>query len=224
MKIGILGAATLGQVLARHLAAAGHDVVIANSRGPESLRDLVNEFGSGVAAGHLADALDNPVVILGVPWTRVRDVLTPDIAWRGRILIDATNIFKSYAPSFEVDELGDESGSEIIARLAPAARVVKAFNTLPIDVMFSPAPIDGSRRVLFVAGDDTEAVGIAEQLITDVHLYAVPIGSLAAGGKLMQLGGSLSGMELFSFARSGHSERPRALRQPSQRLSASWRR
>jgi len=199
MRIGILGAATVGQALARHLADAGYDVVIANSRGPESLRDLVAQLGSRVAAGPIAEALDNPVVILGVPWTRVRDVLTPDIEWHGRVLIDATNIFTRYAPAFEIDDLGADSGSEIVARLAPTARVVKAFNTLPIDVMFAPPRGDGLRRVLFVAGDDADAVALVQRLVTDIHLRPVPIGSLAAGGRLMQLGGPLSGLELFSF-------------------------
>ena len=145
MNIGILGAATVGQVLARHLAAAGHNVMIANSRGPESLRDLVEQLGSRVTAGHVPEALDNPAVILGVPWTRVQDVLTPEIDWGGRVLIDATNIFTSYAPHFEIDDLGGDSGSEIVARQAPSARVVKAFNTLPIEKMFAPVPADGLR-------------------------------------------------------------------------------
>ncbi|MCB1477474.1 MAG: NAD(P)-binding domain-containing protein [Tepidamorphaceae bacterium] len=201
MKIGILGAAKLGQSLARHLAEAGHDALIANSRGPESLRELVTQLGSRVTAGHVADVLNSPVVILAVPWTKVRDVLTPDIEWRDRVLIDATNIFVSYAPAFEIDELGEDSGSEIVARLAPSARVVKAFNTLPIEVMFAPRPDDGLRRVLFVAGDDADAVCVAQQLITGMDLYPVPVGPLAAGGRLMQLGGSLSGLELFFASR-----------------------
>ena len=200
MDIGILGAATVGQALARRLADAGHDVVIANSRGPESLHGVVTQLGSRVTAGHVADALSNPVVILGVPWTRLRDVLSPDIDWNGRVLIDATNIFASYSPAFQVDDLGEDSGSEIVSRLAPSARVVKAFNTLPIDVMFAPPPANGLRRVLFVAGDDTDAVAIAQQLVSDIHLQPVRIGSLATGGRLMQLGGSLSGLELFSMA------------------------
>ena len=200
MHIGILGAAKVGQVLARLLANAGHDVVLANSRGPESLHDVVPRLGSRVTAGHVADALNNPVVILAVPWTRIRDVLTPEIDWRGCLLIDATNIFTSYAPAFEVDDLGEDSGSEIVARLAPSAHVVKAFNTLAIDVMVAPPPVDGLRRVLFVAGDDTDAVAIAQRLVSDLQLRPVPIGSLATGGRLMQLGGSLSGLELFSAA------------------------
>jgi len=205
MQIGILGAATVGQVLARHLADAGHEVTIANSRGPESLRDLLAELGSRVTAGHLTDALDRPVVILAVPWTRVGDVLTADIAWNGRVLVDATNIFTSYAPSFEIDDLGDDTGSEIVARLAPSARVVKAFNTLPIEVMFSPLPATGLRRVLFVAGDDADAIGIAEQLVSDLQLLPVAIGTLASGGRLMQLGGPLSGLELFRTDNAGES-------------------
>lgn len=197
MNIGILGAATVGQVLARHLAAAGHNVMIANSRGPESLRDLAEQLGSRVTAGHVPEALDNPVVILGVPWTRVQDVLTPEIDWGGRVLIDATNIFTSYAPHFEIDDLGGDSGSEIVARQAPSARVVKAFNTLPIEKMFAPVPADGLRRVLFVAGDDADAIAVVEQLVTDIRLAPVSIGALASGGRLMQLGGALNNLELF---------------------------
>lgn len=197
MDIGILGAATVGQVLARHLADAGHDVVIANSRGPESLYEVVTRLGSRVAAGHLADALKKPVVILAVPWTQIRNVLTSDVDWRGRVLIDATNIFTSYAPAFDVDDLGEDSGSEIVARLVPSARVVKAFNTLPIGVMFAPPPADGLRRVLFLAGDNTDAVSVTQRLVSDIELHPVPVGSLATGGRLMQLGGSLSGLELF---------------------------
>jgi predicted dinucleotide-binding enzyme len=75
------------------------------------------------------------------------------VRWDGRILVDATNIFKSYAPDYQRDDLGGDSGSETIARLAPQARVVKAFNTLPIATMFAEAPA-GMKRVLFLAGDD----------------------------------------------------------------------
>lgn len=198
MRIGILGASTVGQALACNFSDAGHEVMIANSRGPESLAALAAELGSRVTAGHVADAANSPIVILAVPWTKVRDVLSPDIAWSGRILVDATNIFTSYAPSFEVDQLGDDSGSEIIARLAPSARVVKAFNTLPIERMFALPPTDKWQRVLFVAGDDAGAIGVVQQLIKDIGFRPVPVGSLAVGGRLMQLGGPLSGLELFS--------------------------
>ncbi|TIX51155.1 NADPH-dependent F420 reductase [Alteraurantiacibacter aquimixticola] len=198
MQIGILGAATVGQTLASRLSEAGHDATIANSRGPESLRDLVAELGQCVTAGTLVEALDKPVVIMAVPWTKVADLLSADIAWNGRILVDATNIFVSYAPDFEIDDLGEDSGSEIVARLAPTARVVKAFNTLPIEHMFAPLPADGLRRVLFLAGDDAEAVGTVAQLVDDMHLRPIAIGSLASGGRMMQLGGPFSGLELFS--------------------------
>lgn len=197
MNIGILGAATVGQALARHLAAAGHQVTIANRSGPDSLRALTAELGPRVTARTVAEALTNPAVILAVPWTRVRDLLTPEIGWDGRVLVDATNIFTSYAPDFEIDDLGADSGSEIVARLAPAARVVKAFNTLPIEKMFAPPPAGGLQRVLFVAGDDAAANAVVEQLIADMRLTPVSIGTLASGGRLMQLGGPLSNLELF---------------------------
>ena len=197
MEIGILGAASLGQTLASRLAAAGHDIVLANSRGPESLRDVITRLGKGIAAGHAAEAMNRPVVVLAMPWTKLNDVLAPDINWDNRVLIDATNIFTSYAPSFEIDDLGEETGSEIVASLAPGARVVKAFNTLPVATMIAPLQEESLRRVLFVAGDDEDAVAIAQQLVSDIHLHPVYIGSLATGGRLMELGGALSGLELF---------------------------
>ena len=197
MEIGILGAASLGQTLASRLAAAGHNIVLANSRGPESLRDVITRLGKGITAGHAAEAMNKPVVVLAMPWTKLSDVLAPDINWDNRVLIDATNIFTSYAPSFEIDDLGEETGSESVARLAPGARVVKAFNTLPVATMIAPLQEDRLRRVLFVAGDDEDAVAIAQHLVSDIHLHPVYIGSLATGGRLMELGGALSGLELF---------------------------
>ncbi len=199
MEIGILGAASLGQTLASRLAAAGHNIVLANSRGPESLRDVITRLGKGITAGHAAEAMNKPVVVLAMPWTKLSNVLAPDIDWHHRVLIDATNIFTSYAPSFEIDDLGEETGSEIVARLAPGARVVKAFNTLPVATMIAPLQEERLRRVLFVAGDDEDAVAIAiaQHLVSDIHLHPVYIGSLATGGRLMELGGALSGLELF---------------------------
>ena len=63
--------------------------------------------------------------------------------------------------------------------------------------MIAPLQEERLRRVLFVAGDDEDAVAIAQQLVSDIHLHPVYIGSLVTGGRLMELGGALSGLELF---------------------------
>ncbi len=202
MKIGILGAATVGMTLAARFAAGGHHVLIANSRGPQSLTAPLSEAGNGVKPAAVSEALASDVVFLAVPWLKVPAVLRPDIAWGGRILVDTTNIFVSYAPDFRVDDLKGNSGSEIVARLAPSARVVKAFNTLPFRAMFASTP-EGMRRVLFIAGDEDEAVSTISRLIEELGLHPVALGGLAGAGRQMELGGPLSSLELFDPANKG---------------------
>ncbi|MDE1174728.1 MAG: NAD(P)-binding domain-containing protein [Parvibaculaceae bacterium] len=204
MKIGILGAATVGLTLATKFAVAGNDVVIANSRGPESLAAAIAEAGSGARAATVAQAVACDVVFLAVPWLKVPDVLTPDIAWDGRVLVDVTNIFESTAPNYRVADLKGDSGSEIVARLAPGAKVVKAFNTLPFKVIFAPTPAN-LKRVLFVAGDDGEAVSTVSSLIGELGLHPVALGSNAVAGRLMELGGPLSSLELLTPAQGASS-------------------
>ena len=152
MKIGIIGAHIVGMRLATEFAHAGHDIRIANSRGRESAREKLNDVGAtaNIAGASMAEVLECPLVVLAVPWIKREEVLDPAHDWEGRILLDTTNIYLSYPPNYRVDDLANESGSESIARLAPTARIVKAFNTLDFGVMFSPVPA-GMKRVLFAA-------------------------------------------------------------------------
>ncbi len=204
MKIGVLGAATVGMTLATRFAAGGHDVLIANSRGPESLAASLAEAGSLAKPAAVSEALACDVVFLAVPWLKVRAVLGPDIAWDGRILVDTTNIFLSYAPDYRVDDLKGDSGSVIVAKLAPSARVVKAFNTLPFNRMFAQTPA-GFERVIFVAGDESEAVSTVSDLIREIGLHPVALGHLAEAGRQMEVGGPLSALELLTPANEGAS-------------------
>ena len=111
------------------------------------------------------------------------------------MVVDATNIFRSYGPA-KVDDLKGDSGSEIVAHLAQSARVV-TFSTLPFETMFTPAPA-GFRRVLFVAGDDPDAVSAVAGLIGGIGFQPVAIGALATAGRQMELGGVFSRLELFA--------------------------
>ncbi|MDR7156687.1 putative dinucleotide-binding enzyme [Sphingobium xenophagum] len=197
MIVGIIGAATVGTTLGEHFAKAGHKVLITNSRGPETLADKLAGMSQPlepVTMKELADEAE--IIILAMPWHKVKNVLLTDIRWDGRVVIDAMNIFGSYDP-IQVDDLQGDSGSEIVARLAPSARVVKAFNTLPFEKMFAPVP-EGFRRVLFVAGDDQDAVSAVTTLIDQIGFRAVAIGELATAGRQMELGGVFSTLELFA--------------------------
>jgi len=197
MRIGIIGASTVGITLATRLSEIGHEVMVANSRERESLKQRLASIDARITAASVSEASDSDVVFLAVPWLKVREVLRPDKDWEGRVLVDATNIFLSYAPDFRIDDLKGDSGSEVIARLAPSARTVKAFNTLPFEKIFAPHDLR-FKRVLFVAGDDNSAVATIGQLIAELDLCPIPLGSLAIAGRLMELNGPLSGVELFS--------------------------
>lgn len=198
MKIGIIGAGTVGMTLGEHFAAAGHDVLITNSRGPESLSSKLSQLGQPLEPATFADLVSQAeVILLAVPWRQVRELLRSDIDWGGRVVIDATNIILSISPDVEIDDLHGDSGSEIVARLAPSARIVKAFNTLPFDVMFGPAPMS-YRRVLFLAGDAPDAVSIVSNLIAEIGFQPVAIGELATAGRQMEIGGVFSRLELFA--------------------------
>ncbi|MAU18982.1 MAG: NADP oxidoreductase [Martelella sp.] len=198
MKIGILGAGTVGTTLGTHLAAAGHQILITNGRETESLAETVRGLDQPLEPVTVDDLLDQAeMILLAVPWRNVRDVLRKDIDWGGRIVVDATNIILSIIPDIQIDNLEGDSGSEIVARLAPSARVVKAFNTLPFETMFAPVPT-GFRRVLFVAGDDPDAVSAVSGLIEQIGFQSVAIGPLATAGRQMEIGGTFSRLELFA--------------------------
>src|SRR5580765_2030657 len=90
MDVGIIGAGRLGQAMARVVGRAGRAVVIANSRGPESLASAVSALGKGVSAGTPRETAAADIVVVAVPWDRVREALA-GLEWNGRIVIDATN-------------------------------------------------------------------------------------------------------------------------------------
>ncbi|HEY3725500.1 MAG TPA: NAD(P)-binding domain-containing protein [Acidimicrobiia bacterium] len=130
--IGIIGAGRLGQALARTARRADRPVVIANSRGPESLASVVSSLGVGVTAGTTHDAARCSIVALAVPWASIGEALA-ELSWSGEIVIDATNAV--LLPGLELVPLGGTTSSEIVAGLAPGARLVKAANTLAADVL-----------------------------------------------------------------------------------------
>jgi predicted dinucleotide-binding enzyme len=152
--IGIIGAGNLGQAFARAAQRAGREVVIANSRGPESLAGLVSALGTAVSAGTIGEAAASAMVVIAVPWASVPEAVA-GLAWDGKIVVDATNAF--LFPEMKPAELDGRSSSEIVAELVAGARVVKAGNTLSAELLGGdPYAADG-RRVLFLSGDDGAA-------------------------------------------------------------------
>ncbi|MET0456987.1 MAG: NAD(P)-binding domain-containing protein [Mycobacterium sp.] len=188
MNFGTIGAGTIAQALARHLVTAGHRVVLSNSRGPSTLDEVVANLGPLASAGTVAQAARADMVFLTVMWPDIPAALADLPPWDGRILVDATNQFARLDP-VEVADLGDQTGSEWVAALAPGARVIKAFNTLHAGYIGPDPRHPAGRQVLFYAGDDTAAKATFRRLVDGFGFAPVDVGALRDGGRLMQVGG-----------------------------------
>jgi predicted dinucleotide-binding enzyme len=186
--VGIVGAGRLGQAMAHAALRAGREVVIANSRGPETLASVVSALGKGVSAGTAANAASAGIVVIAVPWDQVREV-AQRLAWDGQIVIDATN-------DWAADDLQGTTSSEIVADLVAGARVVKAANTLGADVLGADPHVAGGQRVIFISGDDADAKVEVAALFQDAGFATIDLGDLAAGGAMQQIHHPLAGVNL----------------------------
>src|SRR5881398_4084617 len=152
MKFGTIGAGAVAVAFGREALARGHEVVLSSRRGPDALVDKVAELGRGASAASVEEAASLDYVLLAVPWRNVESALKSLPAWNGRVLIDATNPFVETSPKLVLADLGGKGASEVVAALAPGARIVKAFNSI-VTVRFIEGPVkNGGRRVIFVSG------------------------------------------------------------------------
>ena len=191
--IGIIGAGQLGQALVHTAQRADRPVVLANSRGPDSLASVVDALGGGITAGTTRDAARCSIMALAVPWVSIHDALA-DLSWSGQIVIDATNAV--LLPSLESVPLGGLTSSEIVSQLVPGARLVKAANTYAADVLGADPGDLGGRRVLFLSGDDAQAKGAVGAFFDAAGFFPIDIGALVSGGAMQQWGGVLAGHNL----------------------------
>lgn len=132
MRTGIIGTGRIGTVLARILVAAGHEVVLANARGPQTLGPLVAELGPAASAAHpLKAAGQAELLVLMVPFDSVRGLLQPHVV-QDKVLVDATNAFSG--PGAPAD-LGGRGSSDLVAEWYPGAQVVKSLNTMHFETL-----------------------------------------------------------------------------------------
>ena len=195
--VGIIGAGAIGQAMAKRLVAAGIDVILSNSRGPESLAPVVDALGPRSRAGTRQEAASADIVFVSVNWSRLDGALE-GIDWNGRILIDANN--PVLLPGYRLAELGGRNSSQVLTDLVPGARVVKAFNTLLASVLASEPQQAGGRRVVFLSGDDREAKSVIAGLADRLGFATIDLGSLEVGGALQQFpGGPLPAVNLVKL-------------------------
>jgi predicted dinucleotide-binding enzyme len=182
VKIGIIGAGNIGANAARLFANAGHEVAISNSRGPETLAELVEEIGGDARAVTIEEAADfGDVVLEAIPFGRYQEL--PADRLTGKIVVDASNYYLRRDGEIDLDGL---TSTEVLACHLSGSRVVKAFNTMYYETLASEgqpgAPLE-DRLVLFVAGDDEGAKGVVSRLIEEIGFAPVDTGPLETSGK-----------------------------------------
>ena len=193
MKIGVIGSGMIGATVARLFSRTGHEVAIANSRGPASLEELAQELGPSARASSVEEAARfAEVVIVAVPLRAYRDL--PPSAFEGSIVVDANNYYPGRDGAIESLDEDRRTSSELLADHLKGARVVKAFNTMYYATLATdgrPGAAREERLVLFVAGDDADAKQLVAGLIDELGFAAVDTGSLADGGRRQQPGSEL---------------------------------
>jgi predicted dinucleotide-binding enzyme len=177
MKIGIIGSGHIGGTLTRRLRALGHDVTVANSRGPQSLADLTAE--TGATAGTVEEAAEGAdLVVLAVPLKAVPDL--PAAPFDGKLVVDADNYYPER--DGDIPELLDRSlsSSRWTADHLKGARVVKAFNNIQAAYLMDGGKPAGlpDRIALPVAADDAEAKRVVMELVDDLGFDPVDAGTL----------------------------------------------
>ncbi len=189
MNIGIIGAGKIGGTLARLFAQAGHEVALSNSRGPDTLAELVDEIGHGVRAMTVADAAAfGDVVVVSIPLHAYRDIPVNETA--GKIVVDTNNYYPNR--DGQIPELDDDSttSTELLQAHLPDARVVKAFNA----IMWKHLGGDGrpagdpARLGIPISGDDDDAKRTVSGLIDQIGFDPIDAGTLADGGRRHQPG------------------------------------
>jgi len=137
------------------------------------------------------------MVLLAVPWDNVPETLVDLLAWKNQILIDGTNPFHGKAGNFRLADVGNLSTSQLVAALAPGARVVKALNNMTVPNLEAEPIVNGARRVAFVSGDDASAKKRVQNLLESFGYSVIDLGNLRDGGLIQQAGGPLAGRNLL---------------------------
>jgi hypothetical protein len=180
MKIGIIGAGNVGQALARASVRAGHTVTITSTR-VEDAGHVAAEVGARAAGSNAEAVADADVIILAVPFDAVSDI-TSELGSRldGKVLIDVTN-------RFSPEQLDGTSNAELIQRMAPSAKVVKAFNTIFASHQADPV-VDDIELDGFVAGEDGPAKQQVLEFVASLGFRPIDTGPLAMARALEGMG------------------------------------
>ncbi|SNS82385.1 hypothetical protein SAMN04488107_3908 [Geodermatophilus saharensis] len=189
--IGIIGAGHIGTALTQAATDTGHDVVLANSRGPETLTDLVEAItarpsrtGSVRAATAAEAGAAGDLVVVTVPLKAIGDLPVEPLA--GKVVLDTNNYYPQRDGQIAELDDGSTTSSELLQRHLPTSRVVKAFNhILAADITARRTPPGTPhRRALAIAGDDASAKETATSLIDGLGFDVLDLGPLSESRRI----------------------------------------
>jgi predicted dinucleotide-binding enzyme len=192
MSYAIVGFGAVGQALAHAFARKNIEVTVASRRPAEALTPQARAIGPTVVARSLRDALAADTIILAVPFGGYREVAKALPSWEGKTIIDATNAF-----GVPVEELDGLPSSVVIAKAFAGARLVKGFNHLAAATLAADPVVESGHRVVFLSGDDDDAIAPVAALAEQLGFAPVNLGRLNEGGALVQARGRIWGPLIF---------------------------
>jgi predicted dinucleotide-binding enzyme len=183
--IGFIGAGHIGSQVARLALANGYDVVVSNSRGPETLRDLVSELGPHARAGTAVEAATaGDLVVVSIPLKNYRDVPVEPLA--GKVVIDTNNYYPQRDGNIAALDNGTATSAGLLQQHLPNSHVVKTFNHIyAADLTTDGSPAGTpNRRALAVAGNDADAKKTVTVLLDQFGFDTVDAGPLAESWRI----------------------------------------
>jgi len=183
--IGIIGAGHIGSAVAEALAGLGYDIVIANSRGPETLDALVTRLGPRVTASTATGAAEAAdIAVVTVPLKAVNDIPVAPLA--GKIVLDTNNYYFERDGHIEALDRGETTTSQLLQDHLPDSKVVKAFNQIrAAEILTTGAPAGSpDRRALGTASDDDDAIAFVTDLYDRLGFDTVSAGPLSESWRL----------------------------------------
>ena len=192
MSYAIIGFGKIGQALAQAFARKNIEVAVASRRPAEALAPQARAIGRNVVARSLRDALEADTIILAVPFGEHGEVAKTLPSWEGKTVIDAMNAF-----GVSLEELDGLPSSAFVAKSFTGAKFVKGFNHLIAAILAADPTVEGGHRVVFLSGDDEEAVAPVADLAKQLGFAPVKLGKLNEGGALVHARGRTWGQLIF---------------------------
>jgi predicted dinucleotide-binding enzyme len=180
--IGLIGSGHIGSTVARLAVDAGHDVVLSNSRGPETLTDLVDRLGQRARAATAVEAAAaGEIVVVTIPLKAYREVPVEPV--RSKVVIDTNNYYPQRDGRIAELDDGTTTSSELLQEHLPESHVVKAFNNIYFGHLADlPRPAgDPARSALAIAGDDAAAKRAVAGFLDSIGYDTYDVGPLAEG-------------------------------------------